>query len=860
MTMLTDFMENKDAAFPPPREFQEAAHTMLRSGARAGHRCQILMAPTGAGKCLGVDTPILMADGTIKPVQNVVAGDKLIGPDGLVRNVLSVAAGREMLYRITPMKGDGYVVNASHILSMRKTGSEAIILSNGSRIEKNEDVVNVNVEVLAASNKTAKHCLKGWRSSELEFPCAKEPLLIDPYILGSWLGDGNQRHPEIAKPYCKMVEAWKLEAERLGHRFVSVKQKEGKCPIWRISSDSRDENGYAINHFTRALDFYGLRQKKHVPQQYKIASVSDRLKLIAGLLDSDGHLSHSGYDWISNREWLAEDFAFLCRSVGLAAYVAKCEKRIKSIDFVGTYWRVHVSGDTERIPCLDKVAAPRMQKKRHLVHGISIEKIGIGDYFGFEIDGDGLFLLGDFTVTHNTYLGMRAVHEALLKNKRAMFVCDRTALIDQTSAVADSYGIPHGIIQANHWRSDSTRNFQIASVQTLARRNWPYADLIVVDECHTQYKSWVDHVKNCGAHAIGLSATPFSDGLGTIFTNLVNAATMNELVQSGILVPMRVLSSIKPDMTGAKTVMGEWSDKEAEARGMEIIGDVVAEWITHASNMKTIVFGSTIRHCEEMCAAFNASGIISAVYTTKTQPEERRSLLEEFSKSDSAIRVLISVEALAKGFDVKDIECVVDARPLRKSISTFIQMIGRGLRSSPGKKECLILDHSGNIIRFKEDFEDIYFNGLKELDDGKRLDKSIRKEPDDIKEPKGCPKCGSIPFFKRCIVCGYEKPLVATVEHLPGVMREVMIGKHTAAANKGDLWAQICTYVRGSGKVGEAAQKRACGLYRDITNEWPPMSWRVPTAPYVEPTAVLRRKIQSLNIAWAAVKLKKKAG
>lgn len=460
-----------------------------------------------------------------------------------------------------------------------------------------------------------------------------------------------------------------------------------------------------------------------------------------------------------------------------------------------------------------------------------------------------------------TVTSLYIIHETLAKDPTTPcgFVCDRTALIDQTSAVADRFGLDHGIMQASHWRTDNRKPFQICSAQTMRNRAWPDFKVTVIDEVQDMHKSWVDFCAQTKGHVIGLSATPFSEGLGAVFSNLVNACSMHELVQKGILVPMRVLSSVKPDMTGAKTVMGEWSDKEAEARGMEIIGDVVTEWLTHARDMKTIIFGSTIRHCEEICAQFNAAGVIAAVYTTNTQPEERRALLEEFGKSDSAIRVMLSVSALSKGLDVKDIECVGDARPLRRSLSTFIQMIGRGARSAPGKTQFTLLDFSGNVIRFKEDFEDIYFNGLKELDDGKRLDKSIRKEPDDIKEPKGCPKCGSIPFFKRCIVCGYEKPLVATVEHLPGVMREVMIGKHTAAANKGDLWAQICTYVRGSGKVGDAAQKRACGLYRDITNEWPPIAWRVPTAPYVEPSAPLRRKIQSLNIAWAAVKLKKKA-
>src|SRR5690606_5828158 len=76
--------------------------------------------PCGGGKCLGKDTPVMMYDGRVKPVQDIRVGDLLIGPDSQPRTVLSLARGREMMYRITPTKGDPYVVNASHILSLRK--------------------------------------------------------------------------------------------------------------------------------------------------------------------------------------------------------------------------------------------------------------------------------------------------------------------------------------------------------------------------------------------------------------------------------------------------------------------------------------------------------------------------------------------------------------------------------------------------------------------------------------------------------------------------------------------------------------------------------------------------------------------
>lgn len=295
-----------------------------------------------------------------------------------------------------------------------------------------------------------------------------------------------------------------------------------------------------------------------------------------------------------------------------------------------------------------------------------------------------------------SYLGLRIAHEALAKGKRAVFVCDRTTLINQTSEVADRYGLSaHGIIQADHWRTDPDLPMQIASAQTLARRQWPRADVVIVDEAHTQMKVWVDYALSCDAAVIGLSATPFSAGLGKIFTNLVNATTMHDLTQSGVLVPMRIFSCTKANMEGAATKGGEWTEQASEERGMQIIGDVVSEWAKFAEGRKTIVFGATIKHCEEICRQFVEAGVMASVFTSMTTQTEREHLLKEYRKPDSMLRVLVSVEALAKGFDVPDVGCVVDCRPLRKSLSTAIQMWGRGLRSSPetGKKDCILLDH-----------------------------------------------------------------------------------------------------------------------------------------------------------------------
>jgi superfamily II DNA or RNA helicase len=451
-----------------------------------------------------------------------------------------------------------------------------------------------------------------------------------------------------------------------------------------------------------------------------------------------------------------------------------------------------------------------------------------------------------------TYLGLRICNEAIQKGKRAVFLCDRTTLINQTSEVADRYGMhQHGIIQANHWRRND-HLFQIASVQTVAKRAfWPQMDVLVVDEAHTTYKAWTEFAQRTGAAVIGLSATPFTAGLGKIFSNLVNATTMFDLTQNGVLVPMRIFSCHKPDMTGAETSGGEWTDRAAEERGMEIVGDVVNDWHKYGENRKTIVFGATIKHCEELCRQFIDSGVMAAVFTSETTHKERELLLKEYRKPESMLKVLISVEALAKGFDVPDVGCVCDARPLRKSLSTAIQMWGRGLRSSPdtGKKDCHLLDFSGNIIRFFEDFNEVYFNGLDKLDDGEKLDKTVRK--DEEYEPKGCPKCGYTPFHKRCMACGYERVSSQVSKALPGQMSEIFIGegknKKKLADSAEHLWHQVATYARIHSQPDKQSG-RAWHLFKKITGQ--ETQWQFSKAPNVEITKNVLNKIRQLNMAF----------
>src|SRR5688572_5503317 len=172
-----------------------------------------------------------------------------------------------------------------------------------------------------------------------------------------------------------------------------------------------------------------------------------------------------------------------------------------------------------------------------------------------------------------TIASLMLIAESLKKGRRATFVCDRITLINQASENADKYGLHHhGIVQADHWRRDNSHPFQIASIQTIQKRGyWPPSDLVVIDEAHNLQEAHKELLLEKKVPIIGLTATPCTKGLGKYFTNVVNAATMHELTEAGVLVPLYILSCKAPDMREAETnSKGEWTEKAASEREAKI--------------------------------------------------------------------------------------------------------------------------------------------------------------------------------------------------------------------------------------------------------------------------------------------------
>lgn len=352
-----------------------------------------IAAETAVGKCLGRDTPVLMYDMTIKAVQDVVVGDVLMGDDGTPRNVLSTTSGQELMYRVDQKHGDSYTVNSSHILSLRCS-------TDIRGIGKRGDIVNINVEDYLKLTKTQQVMLKGYKADLINLCNSGE--LVDPYIIGIWLADGNSSTAGIT------VGDTSPEVLESIHSFCEVSGYTVTTPHNRGSSGC--DTVHLKGGFYKDLDGYNLRGSdlkgnKHIPQAYLTASREVRLELLAGLIDGDGHLVHKCYDLVFKDTPLVDDVILLARGLGYKVTVK--DKFSKCQGFEGAvYKRLTISGHTDRIPTrvARKVASKRLMNKSPTNTGINVTAIGDGEYFGFEIDGNKLFCLGDFTVTHNTSL------------------------------------------------------------------------------------------------------------------------------------------------------------------------------------------------------------------------------------------------------------------------------------------------------------------------------------------------------------------------------------------------------------------------------------------------------------------------
>lgn len=372
----------------------------------------IIAARPGMGKCLGKGTKVLMFDGSLKNVEDIIVGELLMGDDSTPRKVLSVAGGRENMYWVHQNHGISYRVNESHILSLKRSRREGG--------HEHGEVLNIEVRDYITKSEKFKSNYKGYKVA-VEFD--EKELPIKPYFMGLWLGDGHSYSSRITNQDHEIIEFMEQYADELDLELVEYAQ-EGRTKNYSITKGF--QGGQKFFSVQGELNELGLLRNKHIPNKFLINSHKNRLELLAGLIDSDGHYSdeYHAYEITQKSEELARQIKFLCDSLGFKTSLVEKKASIKQRDFETNVFRVRISGNLDSIPVrVERKKARARQSQIDWRHtGIKVEFDKVDDYYGFEIDGNRLFLLEDMTVTHNTAFIVSALRNAAVDFNHAVAI------------------------------------------------------------------------------------------------------------------------------------------------------------------------------------------------------------------------------------------------------------------------------------------------------------------------------------------------------------------------------------------------------------------------------------------------------
>jgi DNA repair protein RadD len=410
-----------------------------------------------------------------------------------------------------------------------------------------------------------------------------------------------------------------------------------------------------------------------------------------------------------------------------------------------------------------------------------------------------------------TFIASEIIHSAVAKGKTVSFVADRLNLIDQTSQSFYNFGIEHGIIQGDHWMTDYSKQVQVCSIQTLARRKFRHhSDLVIIDEAHTMYAKQLEMLDKWNSKFIGLTATPYSKGMGLHWDDLIVGATTKQLIDAGYLSDFEVYAPPPPDLSGVKTSRGDYVVTQLAERVNQSspIGDVVSTWQRYGNNNQTICFAVNIEHSQHLVKRFNEAGVKAAHIDAYTDSAETRQVLEAYRQG--AIKLVSCVDILTKGADFPMTGTLIMARPT-KSLIVHIQQIGRALRIAPDKENAIILDHGANVERHGFPTDTVF---------PARLDTTPPKErmKDTTKErlPKACPSCSFVrPVGVHiCPKCGFEPKRFNNTEHEAGELVKV---KSVGRAVKQAFFSEMLGYAKLKGY----SQGFAAHQYRDKFKEWP---------------------------------------
>lgn len=451
----------------------------------------------GAGKCLGINTPILMFDGSIKLVQNVRVSDVLMGDDSTPRNVMTLARGREKMYRVGASDGESYTVNESHILSLKVGRDYSKAYFEGS-------VHDISVRDYLALPKTIRRLLLGYRA-QIEY--ADRPIQADPYVMGHIINLDYNLHCRSGME-TSTITLWKSVYDYI-HNATN------------LGTSDEEYHSFALHYWQDPYlnqKMNELRQLSHIPIEYRCNSREVRLRTLAGILDgtcvTTRYTDHYITEVLDNGT-LSKDILGLARSLGFGAGIRESyrghspDSRRKVV--------IRIYGDNiDDIPVIRyyfRIFKDTCMKRKHAnTYTVKLTELEENDYYGFEIDGNRRFVLGDHTVTHNTVMALKIV--SLLKKKTLILVHKEFLMNQWIERIAEFLpGARVGKIQASVCDIDN-KDIVIGMIQTMYNKVFPqevYSQfgLTIIDEVHRigseEFSKTL--LKTITPYMLGISAT-----------------------------------------------------------------------------------------------------------------------------------------------------------------------------------------------------------------------------------------------------------------------------------------------------------------------------------------------------------------
>jgi DNA repair protein RadD len=343
--------------------------------------------------------------------------------------------------------------------------------------------------------------------------------------------------------------------------------------------------------------------------------------------------------------------------------------------------------------------------------------------------------------------------------RRVLILVHRRELATQACNRLREFGVRFGLIMAGEQPTPYAR-VQVASVQTLARRKAPPADLVICDEAHlSTAKTWHTILEQYPrARILGVTATPWrlsGKPLAGAYDACVVVSTPRELREQGYLCDYVGFSYLTPDLSDVATTAGDYNEREsAEAMSAGVIVDtIVEEWGKHARELSTVVFAVTVEHSKQLTARFRAAGVAAEHLDGTTSLEQRRAIL---ARVESGLtRVLCNVGVAVEGLDIPRLKCCILARPTM-SLARAIQMMGRVRRPWQGVT-ARIHDHAFVIGK----------HGLPDAD----RDYTLNAKPEKPPSLTTCPECMAVYTGRQCTNCGAADPK-PPVEHVVQTITE----------------------------------------------------------------------------------------